>query len=500
MHIAGMPYQYNWLWNPIREALALASVTALPRVGINRIIAEPDSREVRVEIALAFMEGLEARARKLSTLLWECDGRDGLQLANDFVLHITALHNDAEVDPPIQLMHLLSRKLKRITDQLDLRQVRKSAEQYFSDARYEVDARGLLVAQGVKVSANRLGRKLVLVDKVRRECVQFLSRWEKYPALASLVIGRQLDVQVGDLELWRVLKHRRCSVDVLMRWDQHFRQIQAELPPEWRSVEQYVLEGEAKARAEIEPWRAGPLSSKGDDYFRYRRDSIEQILNELDELETPRFIEKSVGAVGDSEQLHSHDLSRYLAELGNSARDPEAGESSRVLAPPGVAQDADGEAFEGGAHADEIEGDFDVDAPGNRFTHGALTQNHDEQDSTEALHDTPVTGHLTDPCLKHVPLPLGVAVYCDLLKINQEPSVRLAMRDSLTALLLDQGVFEQLNCKPASLSKLTNAYLAACMPHVDGKPVKPASFQVMRAEAMTQFLACRQALLGKRGG
>lgn len=493
MYIAGMPYQYPPLWKAIHKALCEASVAAIPQVGAARLIADPDSHEVRHGLAAGFIVALEPVGRRLMRHSWE-DGRDGHQLATDLVLNVTGLHPDAPQHAPFQLMRELGAELKKMSDAAQAGQVRTAAGRFFADARDKLDVQGLLKAQGVEITVNRLARKLRLTDKEQRHCVDFLAGWATYPALASLVLGRPLDVQVGDLELWRILKHRRCSVDVLMRWDRHCTYIRAQLPAALRG-EAVPVPDEAATPAK------GPLSAKHPKHYTFTPEAIKDILDQLAALESPHHWDSL------------DDEMRWLERIGQSVRDADPGEADRVLPPPaeeGGTEEADpspDDSEDPGVDFEDDDPDEPPHSPGNEDEEGAegieglsgpSAEPADDPEPEPAEPDIAAQGSLTDPCLKHQPLPLGVAVYLDLLETRSSKDERSVQRNALQDLLVEQGVMRRLGVPDTGLGKLTHAYLAARMPHQAGKPMKPAQFRIARAQAMTDFLACRQARLGRR--
>lgn len=395
----------------------------------------------------------------------------------------------------------MARRLAAVSDPQSVAQLSKVAFEVFADLRHELGLDAMRVQHGFGESKNWLERKLLLVDTVQNECLRFLENWMTHPDLAALVLGHELHVGVPSVALKRALNQRSVSAPWLMRWDQHFAHIRAELAR--RS-------GVPLSDAQLKKLKP-PMSSKRRDTFICEEDAVAELLAALAALRAQGLVNTAnvdlleaitrVPVVPDDDEVQL-----LLAPPEPGLLDPIDEPDVEGDAPSAADQSANEQA---GADDDEGDEDEPTDEDDPEAADGAPGKDGVDVDELPAQEQMqpPVRGaspsggrpthaatrrSVTDECLGQLPVAVRVGLQLMLARTLSDKAATQAHLSNLLGQFIQEGVFEYLKVKTIPrISLLTDALLAANTPNSRAeRGVSLPEYAAALDRAKTEYLDC----------
>ena len=398
-------------------------------------------------------------------------------------------------------IRFMARRLAAVSDPDSVAQLSKVAFEVFSDLRHELDLEAMRVQHGFGESVNWLDRKLRLVDTVQNECLRFLESWMMHPDLAALVLGHELQVRVPSVALRRALNQRRLPAPWLMRWDQHYVHIKAELAR--RS-------GVPLSDAQMTKLKP-PMSSLRRDTFICEKDAVGELLAVLATMRAQGLVNTAdvdlvdamtrVRVVPDDDEV---ELLPAPAEPG--LLDPIDEPDAEGDEPSATDQCAEGQLGADDDDGDEVEITDEDDLETDDSAPGKVGVDVDELSAPEEklppMRGARLSGvrparaapdqSVIDEWLGHLPVTVRVGLQLMLARTLSVEGGRQKHLSNLLEQFIQEGVFEYLKVQASPQIKLlTDALLAANTPNSRAeRGVSLPEYAAALDRAKTEYLDC----------
>lgn len=390
---------------------------------------------------------------------WKLDGQ-----AASKNLTVVAGHNQKQRVPSPALVRMAD-KLRKISHPATGGQFVTCAGQVLQEFRHHLTVDVLRTHHGVEVSVDLVDRKLLLIDRVQRELLHDLEKWQSFPELMGKIIGSPIHPSLPQpLSIRRALRDQCVCAAWLMRFDQHYVEIRVEMA---RQAGSPLSE---KDRAKLKP----PISSVRRDTLRFEEPVIAELLKMLCELRQTVMIGGDPGdvlttlmqlnVVEDDAQtsvLPPPDLPSTEEDLFDSPEQEE--EALAEASEDALANDSDAD-DETDAQADEDADAADADPPASIRMKDAPGSG--SEAGAEATRDEE---SLCEDFLNHLDETVRVGVMLQLAKRVEDASRRKSYLDELVQFWEENGLFDRLGLKNPSVRALTAKVLAAYTPAIPGQ-------------------------------
>lgn len=498
MKIQGVYYQDRDTWEriikPVQEVCAQvldASAGDLIRTWSEQT-RELDGVTQEVERSKAKMSLLdrllsEKFATKVLAGLWNHPRRPSMErqkvgpdetslhdLANSLIGALAA-HYDEDINKkPIYLSDTarkylpeMARRLATVTNADDAGQLINVAWRTFDGLRHELDCIAIRNVHGIKVSPDWLARTFPAIGHEQNECLKMLRSWRNHPALASLVVGRELDDKIGDCQLTRVLRKWHLPARWLMNWDMHYVHIQEELAR---------LSG-SPLSAEMVAALRPPSTKRRGKSFSFTEESLGKHLKLIEQLREPPVVSgapvypilEGIGVVEDDAQV----------EIESPPQLDESNDDGAAAA----FEDTDSPGKEEGISMEFGSGEEpDMEPRGEDIDKGKAFQ---------LIAVEPLLGGYADS--------IRVGVILKIVKKMPNIVERKAMLEEFEKQFVDEHVFTTLGCEP-SIEKLTDKLLAANTRNAAGElGIDPRAYVRQRDQVVLEFMNRAESYIDRRG-
>lgn len=487
MNVIGMHYQVPHVWTAVKTALGAAVLEGFKAVDV--IHLQQASRLDPESAAKAWQDVQLTVFTEAHKYLNQLGQRSHL-------VNIVGLKGETAFDLAQNLLSAMCTEetaAKRVMNQIKglpfgdmdknsqivfgMHYFRKIATNVLSELRNRMDAQGFLesraacydaTSDGEHMTANRVS-ELATTEQVRNSLMNFLSNWTNYPALVERVIGEKIHFAVEPLAISRARKSNRLPAEWIMRWDEHYVEIQTEIaraagaplsPTQQAKLKRPLFSKHGKhytfTKAAVQKhldfltaWIA-PIELGGDDAI----DAVVRILVNQGDLVGNRLIKKP--ELFDDYNHHGQD---------DAAQDDEAEQIDDDSSPrtsPGKHEETD--------LIDIDPADLPSDASDPAYTASDKTQTTANDDPDK----------MRKRCLHKYPVLYQAGI---LLSISPA-----TCKNELFATFLDMGVFTLIKQVP-NMKNVTMPRLAACCNDDAGKALSTAAFtakvKVMTIEFMT---------------